>query len=96
MLQMHIDAINQRQNTLRQTISAIVEITERIFHNWEMKNIKPMILKDVADITGFDISTISRVVKSTMQTRKVNDFKNYSDSDSLTNDDGEEVFNQGN
>ncbi len=88
----YIDAINQRQNTLMQTIMAIVKLQKGYFLSGEEKNIKPMILKDIADITGFDISTISRVVKS-----------KYADtpngiillkslfSDSLTNDDGEEV-----
>lgn len=88
----YIDAINQRQNTLLQTITAIVKLQKEYFLTGDEKNLKPMILKDVADITGFDISTISRVVKS-----------KYADtpngiillkslfSDSLTNDDGEEV-----
>lgn len=88
----YIDAINQRQNTLLQTISAIVKLQHDYFVTGDEKQLKPMILKDVADITGFDISTISRVVKS-----------KYADtphgivylkdlfSDSLTNDDGEEV-----
>ena len=60
----YIDAINQRQNTLMQTIMAIVKLQKEYFLTGDEKNIKPMILKDVADITGFDISTISRVVKS--------------------------------
>ena len=88
----YIDAINQRQNTLLQTITAIVKLQKEYFITGDEKSLKPMILKDVADITGFDISTISRVVKS-----------KYADtpsgivylkdlfSDSLTNDDGEEV-----
>ena len=60
----YIDAINQRQNTLMQTIMAIAKLQKEYFLTGDEKNIKPMILKDVADITGFDISTISRVVKS--------------------------------
>ena len=60
----YIDAINQRQNTLMQTITAIVKLQKEYFLTGDERNIKPMILKDVADITGFDISTISRVVKS--------------------------------
>ena len=58
-----IDAINQRQNTLMQTISAIVDIQKEYFITGDEKTLKPMILKDIADKTGFDISTISRVVK---------------------------------
>lgn len=88
----YIDAINQRQNTLLQTITAIVEKQKDYFLTGDDKSLRPMILKDIADRTGFDISTISRVVKS-----------KYADtpngiillkslfSDSLTNDEGEEV-----
>ena len=88
----YIDAINQRQNTLIQTISAIVKLQKEYFLTGDEKNIKPMILKDVADITGFDISTISRVVKSKYADTPngIILLKNLF-SDSLTNDDGEEV-----
>ena len=60
----YIDAVNQRQNTLIQTITAIAKMQKEYFITGDEKNIKPMILKDISDITGFDISTISRVVKS--------------------------------
>lgn len=88
----YIDAINQRQNTLLQTITAIVKLQKEYFLTGDEKNIKPMILKDVADITGFDISTISRVVKSKYADTPngIVYLKNLF-SDSLTNDDGEEV-----
>ncbi|KMQ71207.1 RNA polymerase factor sigma-54 [Chryseobacterium koreense] len=88
----YIDAINQRQNTLLQTISAIVKLQKEYFITGDDKSLKPMILKDVADITGFDISTISRVVKSKYADTP-NGIVYLKDlfSDSLTNDDGEEV-----
>ncbi len=88
----YIDAINQRQNTLLQTISAIVKLQKDYFLTGDEKNIKPMILKDIADITGFDISTISRVVKSKYADTPngIVYLKNLF-SDSLTNDEGEEV-----
>ena len=88
----YIDAINQRQNTLLQTISAIVKLQKDYFITGDDKSLKPMILKDVADITGFDISTISRVVKSKYADTPngIVYLKNLF-SDSLTNDDGEEV-----
>lgn len=88
----YIDAINQRQNTLLKTITAIVKMQKDFFISGDEKSLKPMILKDIAEETGFDISTISRVVKS-----KYADTPNgiilLKDlfSDSLTNDDGEEV-----
>lgn len=88
----YIDAINQRQNTLLQTITAIVKLQKNYFLTGDDKSLKPMILKDVADITGFDISTISRVVKSKYADTP-NGIVYLKDlfSDSLTNDDGEEV-----
>lgn len=88
----YIDAINQRQNTLLQTISAIVKLQKDYFITADDKSLKPMILKDVADITGFDISTISRVVKSKYaDTPNGIVYLKSLFSDSLTNDDGEEV-----
>jgi RNA polymerase sigma-54 factor len=88
----YIDAINQRQNTLLQTITAIVKFQKDYFITGDDKSLKPMILKDIADITGFDISTISRVVKSKYADTP-NGIVYLKDlfSDSLTNDDGEEV-----
>lgn len=88
----YIDAINQRQNTLLQTITAIVKFQYNYFITGDEKSLKPMILKDIADITGFDISTISRVVKSKYADTP-NGILYLKDlfSDSLTNDDGEEV-----
>jgi len=88
----YIDAINQRQNTLLQTINAIVKFQHNYFITGDEKSLKPMILKDIADITGFDISTISRVVKSKYADTP-NGILYLKDlfSDSLTNDDGEEV-----
>ncbi|MBW8359950.1 MAG: RNA polymerase factor sigma-54 [Weeksellaceae bacterium] len=88
----YIDAINQRQNTLLQTITAIVKLQKEYFITGDDKSLKPMILKDVADITGFDISTISRVVKSKYaDTPNGIIYLKSLFSDSLTNDDGEEV-----
>lgn len=88
----YIDAVNQRQNTLIQTITAIAEMQKEYFITGDEKNIKPMILKDISDITGFDISTISRVVKSKYADTPhgIVYLKNLF-SDSLTNDEGEEV-----
>ena len=88
----YIDAINQRQNTLLKTINAIVDIQKDYFISGDEKSLKPMILKDIADKTDFDISTISRVVKSKYADTPngIILLKNLF-SDSLTNDDGEEV-----
>jgi RNA polymerase sigma-54 factor len=59
-----IDAIKQRQNTLLVTINAIIGFQSDYFLNGDETRLKPMILKDIADITGLDISTISRVANS--------------------------------
>lgn len=59
-----IDAIKQRQNTLLLTINAIIGFQEEYFLNGDETKLRPMILKDIADLTGLDISTISRVANS--------------------------------
>jgi RNA polymerase sigma-54 factor len=59
-----IDAVKQRQNTLQRTMEAIVGIQYDFFLTGDETKLKPMILKDVAEKTGFDISTISRVSNS--------------------------------
>lgn len=56
-----IGAIEQRNETLLKTMRAIVSLQKEFFLTGEPANIKPMILKDVADRTGYDVSTISRV-----------------------------------
>ena len=59
-----IDAVKQRQYTLQRTMEAIVTLQYDFFLTEDESQLKPMILKDVADRTGFDISTISRVSNS--------------------------------
>ncbi|MBW6501391.1 MAG: RNA polymerase factor sigma-54 [Bacteroidales bacterium] len=59
-----IDAIRQRQNTLLLTMNAILEYQREYFIEGDETKLKPMILKDVAEMTGLDISTVSRVANS--------------------------------
>lgn len=59
-----IDAVKQRQETLMRTMQAIVDYQYDFFIDGEEKKLRPMILKDIADKTGYDISTISRVSNS--------------------------------
>jgi RNA polymerase sigma-54 factor len=59
-----IDAIKQRQNTLMLTMNAIINYQKEYFKDGDEKKLKPMILKDIADLTNLDISTISRVANS--------------------------------
>ena len=59
-----IDAIRQRQNTLLVTMNAIINYQQEYFISGDETKLRPMILKDIADITGLDVSTISRVANS--------------------------------
>lgn len=59
-----IDAIQQRQNTMQATMQAIIDLQYDFFITGDESNLKPMILKDIAERTGYDISTISRVSNS--------------------------------
>ncbi len=59
-----IDAIKQRQNTLFVTMNAIINYQREYFLTGDETKLKPMILKDIADVTGLDVSTISRVANS--------------------------------
>lgn len=59
-----IDAVAQRNNTLMLTMTAIVQFQKEFFMTGDDNRMKPMILRDIADITGLDVSTISRVSNS--------------------------------
>ncbi len=59
-----IDALNQRNNTLKKTMSSIIEYQRKFFEEGEENDLKPMILKDIAEIIKMDISTVSRIVSS--------------------------------
>jgi RNA polymerase sigma-54 factor len=90
-----IDAIKQRQNTLLHTMRAIVEYQRDFFLTGDIEKLQPMILKDIADKIGMDISTISRVANSKyVQT----DFGIFSlkefFSEGIQTESGEEVSNK--
>ena len=59
-----IDAVQQRNNTLMLTMTAIVQFQKEFFLTGDRNLLRPMILKDISDITGLDVSTISRVSNS--------------------------------
>ena len=87
-----IDAIKQRQQTLLTTMMAIVNFQREFFIEGDDTYLRPMILKDIADITGYDISTISRVSNSKYIQTEFGIFPvKYFFSESMTNDSGEEV-----
>ncbi|MEC8702190.1 MAG: RNA polymerase factor sigma-54 [Bacteroidota bacterium] len=62
--QWFVEALNQRNNTLLKTMNTIVKIQKRFFNDGDENDLKPMILKDIAEIIKMDISTVSRIVKS--------------------------------
>ncbi len=87
-----IDAIQQRQQTLFRTMYAILQFQYDYFLTGDMRRLKPMILKDIADITGFDISTISRVasakfVQTEFGIKRLKEFF----SESMIKEDGQEA-----
>lgn len=87
-----IDAIKQRQETLMVTMSAIMHYQEAFFLDGEETKLRPMILKDIAEMVGLDISTVSRVANSKYVdtpygTKLIKEFF----SESMKNDQGEDV-----
>lgn len=87
-----VEALKQRQNTLSKTMQAIIDFQRVFFETGDETKLKPMILEDIAKVTGFDISTISRVVNSKyIETPyKIYPLK-YFFSEGLMNKAGEEV-----
>ncbi|WP_372647982.1 RNA polymerase factor sigma-54 [Draconibacterium sp.] len=87
-----IDAIHQRQTTLLLTMSEIISFQKEYFQEGDETKLRPMILKDIAERTGLDISTISRVSNSKyIQTHFGIYPLKYFFSEGLAKDDGEEV-----
>ncbi|HPX79370.1 MAG TPA: RNA polymerase factor sigma-54 [Bacteroidales bacterium] len=87
-----IEALRQRQNTLLNTMKAILEFQEEYFEEGDESKLKPMVLKNIAEKTGLDISTISRVVNSKyIQTHFGIYSLKYFFSEGLVTESGEEV-----
>ena len=87
-----IDAIKQRNETLLVTMNAIMHYQQEYFIDGDESKLKPMILKDIADMIGLDISTISRVanskyVETPYGTKLIKEFF----SEAMKNDQGEDV-----
>ena len=90
--QWFIDAIKQRNETLMKTMTAILKAQYDFFLDGEETSLKPMRLQDIADRTGYDVSTISRVSNSKhVQTRFGIYPLKYFFSDSMTNMEGDEI-----
>jgi RNA polymerase sigma-54 factor len=87
-----IDAVHQRQETLMRTMQAIIDYQYAFFLDGDEKSLRPMILKDIAEITGYDISTISRVSNSKYIQTEFGVFSlKYFFTESMLTDSGEEV-----
>lgn len=87
-----IDAIKQRQHTLLSTMTAIMNHQYDFFLTGDETNLRPMILKDIAEKTGLDISTVSRVANSKFVQTEFGTYRlKFFFSESLSTDSGEEV-----
>lgn len=87
-----IEAIRQRHNTLESTMLAIIDYQRAYFFEGDETLLKPMVLKDIAQVTNFDISTISRVVNSKYIETYFGVFSlKYFFSEGLANQQGDEV-----
>ncbi|HLO79502.1 MAG TPA: RNA polymerase factor sigma-54, partial [Chitinophagaceae bacterium] len=87
-----IDAIKQRQHTLYITMEAIMMHQEEFFFTGDETSMRPMILKDIAEKTGLDISTVSRVANSKFVQTEFGTYRlKFFFSESLSTESGEEV-----
>lgn len=87
-----IDAIKQRQHTLLHTMQAIMDFQKEFFLTGDDTTLKPMILKDIAQVTELDVSTVSRVANSKFVQTEFGTYKlKYFFSEALQTESGEEV-----
>ncbi|MBZ5857831.1 RNA polymerase factor sigma-54 [Flavihumibacter profundi] len=87
-----IDAIKQRQQTLMMTMQTIMDYQEEFFLTGDETMLRPMILKDIAERTGLDISTVSRVANSKFVQTEFGTYRlKFFFSESLSTESGEEV-----
>ena len=90
--QSFIEAIRVRQRTLRLTMQAIISMQHQYFTDGDEASLRPMILKDIADKTGLDLSTISRVCNSKYAQTRWGTFPlRHFFSDSYVTESGEEM-----
>jgi len=87
-----IDMIKQRQDTLVGTMGAIMKHQQEFFLTGDETTMRPMILKDIAELTGLDISTVSRVANSKFVQTEFGTYRlKFFFSESLSTESGEEV-----
>ena len=93
--QWFIDAIRQRNETLQRTMEAIIHLQREFFLTGDETTLRPMIMKDVAERAGYDISTISRVSNSKYVQTNFGIYPlKYFFSESMQTDTGEEISNR--
>ena len=87
-----IDALRQRNETLIHTMGAIVNYQREFFLQGDNVYLRPMVLKDIADRTGYDVSTISRVCSNKYVQTEYGVFPlKFFFSEAMTNSEGEEI-----
>jgi len=87
-----LEALKQRENTLKKTMQSIMDYQYDFFLDGEESSLRPMVLKDIAEKTGFDISTISRVVNSKYIETSFGIYPlKYFFSEGMENSDGDEI-----
>lgn len=87
-----IDALRQRNETLMHTMGAIVSYQREFFLQGDNVYLRPMVLKDIADRTGYDVSTISRVCSNKYVQTEYGVFPlKFFFSEAMTNSEGEEI-----
>ena len=91
-----ISAVKQRHETLQSVICALVEAQKEFFLSGDETKLKPLILKDIADKTGYDVSTISRVSNSKYVQTEFGIFPiKYLFTDALQTNDGDVISTKG-
>lgn len=90
--QSFVDLLKMREQTLMSTMMTIVDLQRSYFLSGDTRNLRPMILKDIAERTGYDISTISRVTSTKYVSTDFGTFPlKHFFSEGTVNDDGEEI-----
>lgn len=90
-----IDAIRQRNETLMRVMRAIVRAQQGFFEQGDPSSLRPMVLQEIADKTGYDVSTISRVSNSKYVQTDFGVFPvKYFFTDRMTTTDGDEISNE--
>ena len=90
-----IDAVRQRNETLMRVMRAIVQKQSSFFEQGDPSSLRPMVLQEIADVTGYDVSTISRVSNSKYVQTDFGVFPiKYFFTERMTTTEGDEISNE--